>query len=208
MKNKLLGTFFVLVSGLGYAKSLGTFGETFPVAEMSFLKFIEMRLKTLMNNSGLANIQNQWADDVRRYANRPSALNLNKATHTYHFFYEPSLVLTRDIRDADGQLIYAKGTLVNALQKLPLYKPQWLFLDADDVKQLAYAQSLLAQHADLKVILTHGEIEKTSHFLDREIFFDQGGRLTQKLGIKEVPAYVTRKGDKLRISVGVLYEKA
>lgn len=208
MKNKLLATFLILVSQISLAKSLGTFGETFPVAEMSLLQFIEARLKKLMKSNALINLQNQWVDDVRQYANRPNALHLRASSRTYHFSYEPALILTKDIRDADGQLIYAKGTKVNALEKLPLYKPHWLFLDADESLQLAYAKRLITQYADLKIILTNGEIEKTSNLLDKEIFFDQGGKLTQKLGIKEVPAFVERKTDKLFITIGVANEKA
>ncbi len=208
MKNKLLAIFLILVSQISLAKSLGTFGETFPVAEMSLLQFIEARLKKLMKSNALINLQNQWVDDVRQYANRPNALHLRASSRTYHFSYEPALILTKDIRDADGQLIYAKGTKVNALEKLPLYKPHWLFLDADESLQLAYAKRLITQYADLKIILTNGEIEKTSNLLDKEIFFDQGGKLTQKLGIKEVPAFVERKTDKLFITIGVANEKA
>ncbi len=208
MKNKLLATFLILVSQISLAKSLGTFGETFPVAEMSLLQFIEARLKKLMKSNALINLQNQWVDDVRQYANRPNALHLRTSSRIYHFSYEPALILTKDIRDADGQLIYAKGTKVNALEKLPLYKPHWLFLDADESLQLAYAKRLITQYADLKIILTNGEIEKTSNLLDKEIFFDQGGKLTQKLGIKEVPAFVERKTDKLFITIGGANEKA
>jgi conjugal transfer pilus assembly protein TraW len=208
MKNKLVCALFIFASQMSFAKSLGVFGETFPVAEMSFLQFIELRLKKLINSTEMTNIQNQWIDEVRQYANRPGSLNMRSASRKYRFFYEPSLVLTKDIRDADGQLIYAKGTKVNALEKLPLYQPHWLFLDADESLQLAYAKRLITQYADLKIILTNGEIEKTSNLLSKEIFFDQGGKLTQKLGIKEIPAFVERKANKLLITIGVVDEKA
>jgi conjugal transfer pilus assembly protein TraW len=208
MKNKLLATCLILLPQLSHAKCLGTFGQTFPVAETSFLQFIETRLKTLLDSNELTNFQNQWIEDVRQYANRPGSLHLKTSARIYHYSYEPSLILSKDIRDADGQLIYAKGTKVNALEKLPLYKPHWLFLDADDGSQLAYAKRLISQYADLKVILTNGEIEKTSNLLNKEIFFDQGGKLTQKLGIKEVPAFVERHADRLLISIGVVDAKA
>lgn len=208
MKNKLLVACLILLPQLSLAKSLGSFGQTFPVAEISFLQFIETRLKTLLDSNELSNFQNQWIEDVRQYANRPNSLHLRPSARIYHYSYEPSLILSKDIRDADGQLIFAKGTKVNALEKLPLYKPHWLFLDADESLQLAYAKRLINQYADLKIILTNGEIEKTSNLLNKEIFFDQGGKLTQKLGITEVPAFVERHADKLLITVGVVDEKA
>jgi conjugal transfer pilus assembly protein TraW len=193
----------ILFSNMVEAKSLGTIGETFRVAEMSFLKFIELRLKVLMKAPSMQVIQDQWVDSIKNYAKAPPSLNLPRATHSYEFSYDPSLVLTRDIRDAEGRILYFKGTQINPLERLPFYHPHWLFLDADDLKALSYTAKLLKKFPDLKVILTRGEIEKTSNQLNCEVFFDQGGRLTQKLGIKEVPAFVQRISKVLRIQVGI-----
>lgn len=186
-----------------FAKSLGTIGETFKVAEMSFLKFIELRLKTLMHSSSMHKIQDEWVNSVTNYAKHPPSLGLPKASHAYQLIYDPSLVLTRDIRDASGRILYFKGHRVNALSHFPDYQPHWLFLDADDGQEMAYAKKLLQKYPDLKVILTQGEIEKTADDLNQAVFFDQGGRITQKLGIKEVPAFVERASNVLSIQVGL-----
>ncbi len=56
------------------------------------------------------------------------------------------------------------------------------------------------QHLNTKIILTGGAIKSVSNKLGARIYFDQEGRITQKLGITHVPAIVERKGDALLVT--------
>ena len=181
------------------AASLGVVGETFPVAEMSFLLFIESRLQALTESGEMDAIKARMVADVSQHANRPAPVGLARTNTTLSHRYTPRVVLSHDITDMQGKLLLARGTSVNALDTLPSYQPHWVFFNADDVAQVAWAKRVLHEHPEAKVILTGGEVGRMEHVLDMEIFFDQAGRISHQLDIAHVPAKVTRAGNALLI---------
>lgn len=182
-----------------HATNLGVVGETFPVAESSFMMLIESRLQTLVKSGEMAAIEEQWVSRVSDHTNRPTPVGLKRATKNNTYRYTPLIVLSQDILDAEGHVLWAKGTRVNALERMPAYQPHWLLLNADDVPQVRWAKRLLGHHLDAKVILTGGEIGKMEKELNHPIYFDQAGRISHQLGISRVPAWVSREGNALRI---------
>jgi conjugal transfer pilus assembly protein TraW len=72
------------------------------------------------------------------------------------------------------------------------YQPHWVFLNADEPAQLRWVVTALQDTPTSKVILTGGSVSEAEHLLNRDIFFDQGGRITHQLGINHVPARVSR----------------
>lgn len=190
----LLASFSVL------AKSLGVVGEVFPVAEMSFLALIESRIAELGRNGVLENIQKQWVEDVSKHANRPAPLHINRATQSSTHYHQPIAMLSHDILDANNQVLFRKGTYINALSQLPSYKPHWLFFDGDDKAQVLWALRKLQQDQNAKVILTGGEIAEMEQTLKVPIYFDQAGCISHQLEITQVPVEVLRFENSLKIS--------
>jgi conjugal transfer pilus assembly protein TraW len=75
-----------------------------------------------------------------------------------------------------------------------------LFIDARDTAQIKRASGILDERGGkLKVILTGGSYLDLMHRWKRPVFFDQQGTLTEKLGIRHVPALVTQDGKRLKI---------
>ena len=72
-----------------------------------------------------------------------------------------------------------------------------LFLDGDDPDQLAWA---LKQDANAKLILVRGAPLELMKARQRRFYFDQGGKLTTKFGIRSVPARVRLDGRVLEVS--------
>src|SRR3990167_8906421 len=101
------------------SQSLGVEGEVFPVGEQSFLQFIQERLQKLAQDGQLDAINARWAREVEEHANRPQPLHLPHATIKRVHEYRPEIVTDFDIKDAEGQVIYPKGTVANALTQLP-----------------------------------------------------------------------------------------
>ena len=191
---------------LTHAANLGVVGETFPVSELSFMKLIESRLNALVKSGEMAAIEEQWVSRVSGQSNRPTPIGLKRATKNNTYRYTPVIVLSQDIFDADGHVLWAKGTRVNALESMSTYQPHWLLLDADDLAQVRWAKRMLRRHVDAKVILTGGEVGKMEQELNHPIYFDQAGRISHQLGIRRVPALVSREGNALRIMEVVISE--
>ena len=74
------------------------------------------------------------------------------------------------------------------------------FIDARDAAQVKRASGILDERGGkLKVILTGGSYLDLMRRWKRPVFFDQQGTLTDKLGIRHVPALVTQDGKRLKI---------
>ena len=188
-----------LISCGAHASSLGVIGETFPIAERSFLKLIESRLQSFSDSGELDKIKEQWINQVNNHAHRPTPLGLPRARTTQTHDYNPNLVLGQDIKDAEGRTLLHEGTRVNALDRRPGYQPHWIFFNGDDQAQVSWAKNILQQDSHTKVILTGGDVGDVERELNVEIFFDQAARITQKLQVTRVPAEVRRAGSSLLI---------
>ena len=74
-----------------------------------------------------------------------------------------------------------------------------VFFDGDDEDQRAWARDLTLDDPLINPILVNGPVIDLSRDWKRQLFFDQGGMLTTRFGITQVPARVTRDGDHLLI---------
>ncbi len=206
MKKLVSVGLFLIVGAKAFSQSMGVVGEVFPVAEMSFLQFIEERLKTLSENGEIDAISERWKHQVEAHTNRPTPLHLPRAIIKRTDLFRPEMVVDVDIKDSHGQVIYPVGTKINALVKLPDYKPCWLFLNADEKAEMRWALKTMNVCPNSKIILTGGAIHEAEVFLNKTIYFDQGGVITKKLKIQATPAYVTREYDALQIEEIVIRE--
>jgi len=200
-RQSIAGLIFLnLLSAGAHAKSFETFGATFPVAEMSFLTLIESRLQALNSDDTLKALENQWVAMVSAHANRPKSVGLQRARQHHHHLYWPTITLSHDIVDSKHEVLFKKGTTVNALERMPSYAPHWIFFNSSDEAQVRWASKKLEGDNSVKVILTNGSISKTEEALKAPIYFDQAGRISNQLDIHEVPAEVVRAGNALRVS--------
>ncbi len=140
MKRVFLGLLIACTTCLSFSKSFGVVGETFPVSEMSFLDFIELRLQNLTASGELHAMESEWQARVARTANRPNPVGLPRAVLKRSYHYDPTVILTSAILDGYGHVIYPIGSRVNGLEQRPNYAPCWLFFNADDKSQLLWAQ--------------------------------------------------------------------
>ena len=179
------------------ARDYGQRGTVFPVIERDLLEQIHSRL-TQMERSGETERLNE---DLKRRTvtrvNRPDPVaGLMRASETRSWPFDPTITLAADIRGAKGELIHAAGTRVNPLDSVKL-RADLLFLDGDDPSQIHWA---LRQEANAKLILVKGAPLELMKARQRRFYFDQGGKLTEKFGIKAVPARVRQSGRILEVS--------
>lgn len=199
MKQKMMLSLLFLMTTQTFSQSIGVVGEVFPIAEMSFLTFIEQRLTVLSENGELGATNEQWKKTVENHANRPTPLWLPRANVTRAHYYKPEIKVDFDIRDSEGRVIYPKGTEVNALHQIPSYSPCWLFINADEKAELKWAFKTMHACSNPKIILTGGAIHEAEVFFKNAIYFDQGARITKTLMITGTPVQVSREGDVLKI---------
>ncbi len=206
MKHVVCGVLLTFVACASFAKSFGVIGATFPVREMSFLAFIELKLKALSENGTLQTLESEWQETAARSANRPKPVGLPRAVIKRTVHYDPTVTLTKDILNELGHVIYPAGTRVNGLEARPNYAPCWLFFNADDKAQVLWARRQMDFCQQPKLILTGGAVRDAEDALNMIIYFDQSGRLSSRFQLKAVPATVTRDGNRLILSEIVIKE--
>lgn len=206
MKTVLVFLLMLCMTCGSFSKSLGVIGETFPIREMSFLDFIEQRLKKLTDSGALKSMESQWQDDAARAADRPTPTGLPRATQNRQYHYDPSVTLTKPILDEKGRVLYPAGTRVNGLEERREYAPCWLFFNGDDKPQVQWALKEMHHCRNFKLILTGGSVRDAERALDAVIYFDQSARLSTRFQLNAVPARVTRDNNRLLIEELVIKE--
>ncbi len=183
------------------AKDLGVRGATWPVAEPDLLAQIELRLLELERSGALARLESEARANARRTLEEPDPLpGIAPATRERSRLWDPAITVARDIRSADGALIAAAGTRVNPLERMTLAR-DLLFVDGRRAAEIAWALA----HEDesgrpAKIVLLAGRPLDLMRRHGRPFFFDQGGRLAARFGLRLTPSLVEQAGMLLRIT--------
>lgn len=198
MRRSTLFLMIALLAGLigsyslSHARDLGTIGPTYAISERNLLDVIQERLREHRESGLLKKHRKELAERAKRYTSRPQGLPLPRAQTYRTSTVSLEFITTEDITDGRGHVLYPVGTQVNPLVFQSLMKTL-CFADGDDPDQVAW----LAQHCPdplkHKLILVRGEYPKVAKQLDRRLYFDQGGYLVGRFGIRAVPATVRQK---------------
>ena len=189
-----------LVAFTAKAQDLGVIGPVYPIAEPSLLEVILAKLREAEATGALAKLHREARTGITRGIENPTPIaKIKRTTRARSFYFDPSIVVPAAITDADGKVLIAPGTRVNPLDTVSMSK-QLLFIDARDAAQVGRAKTLVDERGGkVKVILTGGSYLDLMRRWKLPVFFDQQGTLTDKLGIRHVPALITQEGKRLRI---------
>lgn len=105
-------------------------------------------------------------------------------------YFNPSTVLNKDIKNANGDVIAKKGTKINPLDDIN-FNERLVFINGDNPHQINWALQVIQKnrhhHSVIKIILVNGNIKDTSRALKTHVYFDQYGRLCQHFKIIHTP---------------------
>ena len=181
------------------AADYGQMGQTFPIIEADLLTTIETKLRTLEANGGIERLQREMQEQAVASVRRPKRVDgMTPAITKREWLFDPSIVTEDDIVDAKGNLIAARGTRVNPLDMVQLHQAL-VFIDGDNAAELAWAVKTWSD-ARAKIIFVSGSPFDAMKPWQRRFYFDQGGTLTGKFGIRHTPAVVSAAGANLKIS--------
>ena len=179
------------------AKDLGVRGATWPVAEPDLLAQIEARLLEMERSGELARLETQARERARLKLEEPDPVpSIAPAREERSRLFNPAITVARDIRAPDGTLIAAAGTRVNPLERMTLAR-DLLFVDGRREVEIAWA---LSHDRPAKIVLLAGRPLELMRRHRRAFFFDQGGRLAARFGLRFTPSLVEQAGSRLRIT--------
>ena len=187
------------------ATDLGRIGPTYSIGEPHLLEDIQRRLQQRQRSGELKMLEDAArARAVKAVAEPAPVPGLRAATTARSFYYDPTLVLDRNVVDDQGRVLFAAGTRRNPLEVVALSK-RLLFFDARDPRQVRQARRLIEVHGGrVKPILVGGSYLDLMQAWRVRVYYDQNGTLTRQLGIAQVPALVSQDGLRLRIDELVL----
>lgn len=198
---KILALF--LLTGLSVVPSafcdesdLGVLGRQYSILERDLLEEIERVLT--QKKKEVDQVNKKLQEKSKSYAERPQGIVLPRATKPTLMQLDPAITLQNDIKDADGGVLYAKGTTVNPFDYRKMTKTL-CFLDGDDKEQVRWLGKSCRSKLKTKIILLNGEVLKLANKLGRMVYFDQGGYLTQRFGLTALPAKVYQSGRALYV---------
>jgi conjugal transfer pilus assembly protein TraW len=183
-----------------FAKDLGVIGKTYQITEQDFLAYIKVRLVQMQKNGQLEELNQKFIENTKKHADRPVPVaGITRTKEFKRWNFDPTYVVPQDIVTSHGFIARA-GSKINPLNLIPL-KNELIFYDADDKEQVNWVkkEDKRVQGQD-KLILVNGSISSQSKILsNKPIYFDQFGRLTERFGIKHVPAVIRQKGKGLEV---------
>ena len=111
-----------LAAGTAAAKDLGVRGAVWHIEEPDLLTEIENRLETMKASGETRQDTPRGGGNGRRNASRRLPASRESAPRAFSGSagFDPSVIIERDVRTADGRLIAARGTRINPLEKHPL----------------------------------------------------------------------------------------
>lgn len=179
---------------------LGVIGPVYPIAEEDFLKYIERKLKEAKRTGKLDALGKTMRDRTRQWLETlPAVDGIRTTTEPRSFLFDPSITLPQDIRTPEGRVLAAAGTRINPLDTVSMTK-RLLFFDGRDPRQRRLASQLIAEHGvRLKPVLVAGDFMPLSRAWQTPVYYDQGGLLTTRFGVTQVPALIYQEGGRLRI---------
>ena len=184
-----------LAAAPAWSKDFGTHGHVYPIAEPDVLDQMTRKLNTLKVDGTLERHQRSMVQRTKASLQRPTPVaGMTATTKPRVTFYDPSITVPYDLKDAQGRVFHHRGTRVNPLSYRSLTKAL-VFIDGDAKHHVAWA----AKQPNATIILVKGAPFTLMEAWGSPVCFDQGGTLTTKLGIRHVPARVTQVGMKLKI---------
>jgi conjugal transfer pilus assembly protein TraW len=185
------------------AHDLGTYGRVYPLVEEDLVEVMMARAQAEVDSGQWERTIEAWREKARARAARPKGIILPRAQQERSFHYDPSIVVSHDIKDASGALLYPKGTQVNPLDFVSMTQGL-ILIDGDDPEQLDWMLGL-DDLAAFKVVLTNGPILDLMKRLNHRLYFDQHQRLVNKFGVKALPVRIYQDGPRyLRVDEVVI----
>lgn len=181
MKKILILILLALPVSQAMATDLGVYGRTYPIAEQNLLTVITERLTLLEQQGEIKHYQKLLKDKLFE---PKIATDIPPAQATTQRWFDPSITYHQQ--------------RFNPLTKVSLETPL-LFINGQNEAQIQWVENEIKQFPHSKVILIAGNTYELSKKWQRPVYFDQSGKLTQRLTIHSVPSRVTQEQDHLLI---------
>ncbi len=187
--NLLLIIAVISLSGpaLAVVKDLGTFAETYPIAEKDALEEIQEKVKDIDPQ----NVIDPVEAEAKVSNFKPETLSLPKATKARQFLVDMTYTLDIDVPDKDGNIVYPAGYQLNPLDYMnnPM---TYVFINGNDKDQVNwFLNSPYKNNLSYRLLITEGEYFDLSEQLKRPVYYALS-KITERFQLEYVPSIVSQ----------------
>ncbi|MDL1978029.1 MAG: hypothetical protein LWX52_08045 [Deltaproteobacteria bacterium] len=184
---------FAPTDGMAAIRTLGTFGNTYPIAEKNAIE--EMKKKAAQTDWSKHLDKEKQAKAIKNF--RPQGLrSLPRVTDPETFLVDMTYSLEFDITDQRGVIIYPKGFTFNPLDYMD-YPRTLVFIDGSDKDQVQWLKS--SEYVGTAMILvTDGVFWDVRKELNRHVYYATN-QIIDRLGVKAVPSIAYQSGRYMEI---------
>jgi conjugal transfer pilus assembly protein TraW len=187
------------VHPVAHAEQLGTYGNTWDIAEPDAVDSIKNRLKKMDKGGKMKQFWEDYRDKQLDGVNNPPAVaGITKVKEAKTWTFDPTYTFAETVKDNLGNVLVPAGTKINPLDYTQLSKAI-VFIDGRDEAQVAYAKQRTDANPKDKVVLVGGSYVNLTREWKRPVYFDQRGILVNHFHIKRVPSVLTQRGKLLQI---------
>jgi len=180
------------------ATDLGQLGKSYLIAEPDLIETIKLMINEKKENGELDKLHQKMTKNAKGYVRRPPGRALPKAQKYRAFAVDPTYTLPKDIKDAEGRVLYKAGFTYNPLTIKPMTKTL-CFIDGDDPDQVLWLENYCGNSYAFKRILVNGDYNEITKNTQSRVYFDQRGFLVSHFRIEAVPAVVRQSGGLLYV---------
>lgn len=201
--------YFLTFSSAAGAKDFGSRGANYKIAEESILVMLQRKLGEV----DLAKEEEKMRRIAKERVKAPVPVSsVIPAQKTREFRHDPTYVVPEAVVLPCGKVLYRAGESVNPLKpssesEVIKLNRRLLFIDARRSQQVKWLKEQLDiaapednKEIEDRVILVGGSPLMMQEELGCQVYFDQGGELTNRFGIKHSPAIVVQDGEYLQIT--------
>jgi conjugal transfer pilus assembly protein TraW len=164
---------------------LGLIGPTYPIEEENMLTLIYERLRLL-----------DWrkkAREIKERAFRFEGPSIPTATTPKTYYVDPSIVLSGDIKDHTGKVLFAAGTEINPADYVPL-DGKYIVINGELSSQVKMAlkgryKKIMVTSGDLRLLMKK---YKTPFYIANDVVID-------RFSISAVPSVISQEGRLIRV---------
>jgi len=175
-------------------KELGTFAETYPIAEKDAIEEIQEKSQSIGPQALIDPVE----AESKITSFKPATLSLPKATKDRQFLVDMTYTLEIDIPDKDGNIVYPAGYQLNPLEHMnnPM---TYVFINAADKDQVNwFLKSSYGNNLSCRLLITDGEYFDLSEKLGRPVYYALR-QITERFQLEYVPCIVSQDGQFMKV---------
>lgn len=182
------------------ANAIDLMGPVYTIKETDALVSIQNKLTAMEKSGELERMKNKVKGEIENHILEPKPIEgIQTTVKNGVRYFDPTWVLPQDLYDDAGNVMAVKGTKVNPLDVMPVHK-KLFFFDGRDRAQVELAKSFALKYGEeFTPILTAGSWVDLSNELQQAVYFDQMGKMSDRMSITSVPALVLQEGKLMRI---------